>query len=108
QNKLRIAPRTKIKHFLHYFDTGPFPGGYDRGMRFATEVARAAQAGILPSRMNDRLRWGILGTGNIARQFADGVHGSARRGVIVGIGSRSPDAANAFAGSREITNVHGS
>src|SRR5207253_1326857 len=58
--------------------------------------------------MSDRLRWGILGTGNIARQFADGIGRSARRGGVTAVGSRSPDSANAFAESRQIQNVHGS
>jgi predicted dehydrogenase len=43
-----------------------------------------------------RLRWGILGTGNIARQFAVGVTASGR-GVLAAVGSRSPEAAAEFA-----------
>jgi len=43
-----------------------------------------------------QLTWAILGTGNIARQFAAGVR-SARRASIVAIGSRSADTARAFA-----------
>jgi xylose dehydrogenase (NAD/NADP) len=47
--------------------------------------------------MTDRkLRWGILGTGNIARQFAAGVNAS-RRGTIDVVGSRSIESARAFA-----------
>ena len=70
------------------------------------------------SAMNERLRWGILGTGNIARQFADGVlktaaagsgGGSARgRSRITAVGSRSAQAAQTFAQAREIPGVHGS
>ena len=46
--------------------------------------------------MPERLRWGILGTGNIARQFATGVAAS-RRGTVTAVGSRGADAADAFA-----------
>jgi predicted dehydrogenase len=58
--------------------------------------------------VSDRLRWGILGTGNIARQFADGVARTARRGVIVAAGSRSIDSARAFAQARETPAGYGS
>src|SRR5438477_421659 len=51
--------------------------------------------------MPERLRWGILGTGNIARQFADGV-GSEPRSRIVAVGSRKLDTAREFAAAREI------
>lgn len=43
-----------------------------------------------------QIRWGILSTGNIARQFAHGVRAS-RTGVVVAVASRSADAARAFA-----------
>ncbi|MGA2232289.1 MAG: Gfo/Idh/MocA family oxidoreductase [Tepidisphaeraceae bacterium] len=46
--------------------------------------------------MNSKLRWGILGTGNIARQFAEGVRQS-ERGVLAAVGSRSAESAIAFA-----------
>src|SRR4051794_13833402 len=45
--------------------------------------------------MNDRLRWGILGTGNIARQFAAGLTGSDR-GSLTAVGSRSAGSAQTF------------
>lgn len=57
---------------------------------------------------SERLRWGILGTGNIARQFADGVARTARRSQLVAVGSRSESSARTFAQPREITRVHGS
>ncbi len=41
------------------------------------------------------LRFGILGTGNIAAQFARGV-ASAQRSVVTAVGSRTVDSANAF------------
>ena len=46
--------------------------------------------------MSQRLSWGILGTGNIARQFATGVNAS-RRSRPVTVGSRDRDKAAAFA-----------
>ena len=45
--------------------------------------------------MADLIRWGILGTGNIARQFAAGVAASSR-GRLAAVGSRSATAARAF------------
>ena len=58
--------------------------------------------------MSERLRWGVLGTGNIARQFADGVIKTARRSTITSVGSRSLESASGFAQRREISTVHGS
>lgn len=52
------------------------------------------------------LRWGILGTGNIARQFANGVRQS-ESGVLAAVGSRSIDSARAFAGQFQVPTAHG-
>ncbi|MEX0774425.1 MAG: Gfo/Idh/MocA family oxidoreductase [Phycisphaeraceae bacterium] len=57
--------------------------------------------------MTQTLRWGILSTGNIARQFADGV-AQARRGVVHAVGSRSAESAAAFAQPRGIPHALGS
>jgi predicted dehydrogenase len=46
--------------------------------------------------MTDRLRWGVLGTGNIARQFAAGVTESDRASLTF-VGSRSRGSAETFA-----------
>ena len=51
--------------------------------------------------MADALRWGILGTGNIAGQFAAGM-AAARRGRLASVGSRSPASAAAFAAKHGI------
>ena len=56
--------------------------------------------------MTDRLRWGILGTGNIARQFATGVNASAR-GRLVAVGSRDRAKSEAFANAYSIPSAHG-
>lgn len=53
------------------------------------------------------LRWGILGTGNIANQFAADVR-SAKRGRLAAVGSRTAEAANSFASRYEIPRAHGS
>ena len=46
--------------------------------------------------MSAKLRWGILGTGNIAAQFTAGLKAS-RRGLATAVGSRSEQTAQAFA-----------
>ena len=53
-----------------------------------------------------QLRWGIIGTGNIARQFADGVKRS-ERGTIIAVASRSVEGANAFADVYDVAARHG-
>jgi predicted dehydrogenase len=54
----------------------------------------------------DRLSWGILGTGNIARQFATGVRAS-RNGELAAVGSRSTTSARDFAGVFRIPEASG-
>ncbi|MGW6277421.1 aldo/keto reductase [Kribbella sp. NPDC055071] len=54
-----------------------------------------------------QLRWGILGTGNIASRFASQVPTSPTN-TVVAVGSRSIDSANAFADKYDIANRHGS
>lgn len=56
--------------------------------------------------MSPTLRWGILGTGNIARQFAGGVAGS-RRGRVTAVASRAIDAAQAFAAAHGVPHAIG-
>src|SRR5215216_2397467 len=56
--------------------------------------------------MNERLSWGILGTGNIARQFAVGVNAS-KRGRLVAVGSRTADSAQTFAAAHHIPAAYG-
>jgi D-xylose 1-dehydrogenase (NADP+, D-xylono-1,5-lactone-forming) len=56
--------------------------------------------------MSKRLRWGILGTGNIARQFAADVVSSARRSELTAVGSRTSDAARAFAQTFKVPAAH--
>ncbi len=51
--------------------------------------------------MTKRLRWGILGTGNIARQFAAGLR-TSKRGELAAVGSRAADTAGAFAASHSV------
>lgn len=57
--------------------------------------------------MTHPLRWGILGTGNIARQFAAGMAGS-KRGVLRTVGSRDAAKAQAFAHTHGVPVAHGS
>jgi xylose dehydrogenase (NAD/NADP) len=57
--------------------------------------------------MPERLRWGILGTGNIARQFSAGVNAS-KRGRLTAVASRSADSAAAFAKAHSVPRSYGS
>jgi xylose dehydrogenase (NAD/NADP) len=54
-----------------------------------------------------KLRWGILGTGNIARQFCVGVNAS-RRSMLSAVGSRSAVSAATFAQTHRIATAHAS
>lgn len=54
------------------------------------------------------LRWGILGTGGIARKFAEGLQLIADRCPVVAVGSRSLDSARAFATNVPGCRAHGS
>ena len=57
--------------------------------------------------MSDKLHWGILGAGAIARKFADGLKDS-ETGELVAIGSRSQEKADAFGEEFGAANRHGS
>jgi xylose dehydrogenase (NAD/NADP) len=57
--------------------------------------------------MADALRWGIMGTGNIARQFVAGLK-TSRRTRAVAVGSRTSSAAAAFAEQFSVPAAHGS
>lgn len=57
--------------------------------------------------MTDTIRWGILGTGNIAHQFAEGLK-SARGAVLQAAGSRSQATADVFADKFNIPHRHAS
>jgi predicted dehydrogenase len=52
------------------------------------------------------VRWGILGTGGIARTFVDGL-GSLPEAEVLAVGSRSEASAAAFAGEKEIPRHYG-
>ena len=57
--------------------------------------------------MAETVRWGILGTGNIARQFAGGL-AELPDAQLVGVGSRSLTTAQAFATAFGAAHIHGS
>ncbi|MEV8378212.1 aldo/keto reductase [Kribbella sp. NPDC056861] len=56
---------------------------------------------------NSKLRWGILGTGNIASRFASQIPASAT-GELAAVGSRSQDSADAFGDKYDIPHRHAS
>jgi predicted dehydrogenase len=56
--------------------------------------------------MSQRLRWGILGTGNIARQFSEGVIASDR-GMLTAVASRAAESASVFARTHQIPTHYG-
>ncbi len=56
--------------------------------------------------MSDPIRWGILSTGNIARQFARGL-AELPDARLVAVGSRSQEQADAFAEQFDVPRCHG-
>ena len=56
--------------------------------------------------MTDATRWGILGTGSIARTFAAHIP-HAPGAKLVAVGSRTSEAANSFADEFAIPRRHG-
>ena len=56
--------------------------------------------------MTERLRWGILGTGGIARLFTTDLNLTGF--TVAAVGSRTQEAADAFAGEFGIPRAHGS
>jgi len=57
--------------------------------------------------MGSKLRWGILGAGNIAKAFAKGLAGS-QTGQLVAVGSRSQEKADKFGAEFGVKRCHGS
>lgn len=57
--------------------------------------------------MSRLIKWGILGTGNIAHKFASDLS-QVNNAKLVAVGSRSQSAANRFAGEFNIAYSHGS
>jgi predicted dehydrogenase len=57
--------------------------------------------------VSDTVRWGILGTGSIARKFAEGLT-TAEAGELAAVGSRSAERAEQFAAETGAARAHGS
>jgi len=57
--------------------------------------------------MGEKLCWGIIGTGNIAKVFARGLAHS-KTGTLVAVGSRRRESADGFAEEFDVPNRHGS
>ncbi|MGC4106759.1 MAG: Gfo/Idh/MocA family oxidoreductase [Thermomicrobiales bacterium] len=60
------------------------------------------------STSSNPVRWGILGTGKIAHKFANDLQKAAPDAVIVAVGSRSQETADAFGDEFGIPNRHAS
>jgi D-xylose 1-dehydrogenase (NADP+, D-xylono-1,5-lactone-forming) len=58
--------------------------------------------------MNKKIRWGILGTANIANRRIVPAIQASRNGVVAAVGSRSLEKAKAFADEKGIHTAHGS
>jgi xylose dehydrogenase (NAD/NADP) len=73
--------------------------------------AAGARLGNLTNRRRDRMKgklsWGILGTGNIARQFARAIP-DAERGRLAAVGSRVQFSADDFAAAYNVPRAYGS
>src|SRR6266487_99753 len=59
----------------------------------------------MADQLSGRFAWGILGTGNIARQFCKGVK-TSERGMLMAVGSRSAGPAAEFAGQFGVLNSY--
>ena len=57
--------------------------------------------------MPDRIRWGIIGTGWIAREFATGL-AHLPEAELIAVGSRTSEAADAFADEFAVPHRHAS
>ena len=57
--------------------------------------------------MDQTIRWGILGTGSIAKKFADGLK-AAQGAELAAVGSRSQATADAFGDQYDVPRRHGS
>src|SRR5690606_13762312 len=55
--------------------------------------------------MQEKIRWGIIGTGNIARQFARGLT-SVPDAELVAVGSRSQESADKFGDMFDVPRRH--
>lgn len=73
-------------------------------MRFTSIVLNKQES---RSFLADRVRWGIIGTGEIAVTFTEGIRNS-RTGTVVGIGSRTQATAEAFGATHGIPRRYGS
>jgi dihydrodiol dehydrogenase / D-xylose 1-dehydrogenase (NADP) len=57
--------------------------------------------------MADKIRWGIIGTGNIARKFAEALL-FVPEAELIAVGSRQQESANAFGSEFNVPHTHGS
>jgi D-xylose 1-dehydrogenase (NADP+, D-xylono-1,5-lactone-forming) len=75
------------------------------GFLCGDQVSGVSSPPTMPT--SSKLRWGILGTGNIACQFAAAMR-SSKQGIVTAVGSRTARRAGDFAARYKIEAAHGS
>jgi predicted dehydrogenase len=111
---LRFPSRTAFIVFTPESQPFSTPNGIQLSAEIAdSQISPARLASMLgfdslaEQPMENTIRWGILGTGNIAGQFVRGLK-DARNAQAVAVGSRSMEKAAAFAREFEIPQGYGS
>jgi predicted dehydrogenase len=84
-----------------------YPRVYQLAKRvyYRWQYRHAAQKNRRKLHMTDTINWGIIGTGNIASKFAEGLS-ALDDAALVAVGSRNQQTADAFAAQFGVPNAH--